>query len=247
MPIGAVIGAVGAIGGAVISSNAAKKSAKTQAAGAAAAQATQQANLADIKGHLQPYMDAGSQALPQLTQAITGIGNGNSESMMAALANYPGYQFALKQGMQGLNAEAAKQGSRLSGNQLAGAADFLKNSASSLFDKYLGNLSGLTGYGERANTTYAQAATGTANNVSQLQENAANARAQGQSANGQIWSNLASNTLPQLIGGVAGGGGVMGSNASSWLNKPIQSLWQSSAPSVQTSGSYQEAGGFGRG
>jgi hypothetical protein len=243
MPIGATIGAVGALGGALISSHAASKSAKTSAAGALAAQQTQQANLADIKTHLQPYLDAGTQALPQLTQAITGIGNGNSDSMMAALQNYPGYQFALKQGMQGINAEAAKQGTRLSGQQLTGAIDYLKNSASSLFDKYLGNLSGLTGIGERGNTTYAQAATGVANNVSQLQQDAANSRAMGQAANGQIWSNFAANTLPQLVGGVTK------ANPSSWLNKPIQSLWASSAPSVQTSGSYQEAGsgGFGRG
>lgn len=229
MPIGATIGAVGALGGALISSSAAKKAAKTQAAGALAAQQTQQANLADIKNHLQPYMDAGTQALPQLTQAILGIGNGNSDSMMQALQNYPGYQFALKQGMQGLNAEAAKQGSRLSGNQLAGAIDFMKNSASSLFDKYLGNLSGLTGMGERGVSTYAQAATGTANNVSQLQTDAANARASGQAANGQIWGNFAANTLPSMIGKVAA------RTPDSWLNKPIQSLWQSSAPSVDTS------------
>jgi hypothetical protein len=243
MPIGATIGAVGALGGALISSSAAKKAAKTQAAGAAAAQLTQQNNLADIKGHLQPYLDAGTQALPQLTQAITGIGNGNSDSMMAALEKYPGYQFALKQGMQGLNAEAAKQGSRLGGNQLAGAIDFMKNSASSLFDKYLGNLGNLTGMGERANATYASAATGTANNVSQLQTDAAAARAQGQAANGQIWSNFAANTLPAMVGKIGK------KDPGSWLNKPVQSLWQSSAPTVQTSGSYQEAGsgGFGHG
>jgi len=229
MPIGATIGAVGALGGALISSSAAKKAAKTQAAGAAAAQATQKANLADIKGYLQPYMDAGSQALPQLTQAILGIGNGDSASMMQALENYPGYQFAIKQGMQGINSEMAKQGSRLSGNQAAGMIDYLKNSASSLFDKYLGNLSGLTGMGERGVTTYANAATGTANNVSQLQTDAAAARASGQAANGQVWGNFAANTLPSMIGRAAA------KTPDSWLNKPIQSLWQSSAPSVDTS------------
>ena len=228
------VAAVAAVAGGVISSQAAGKAAKQQAAGQAAAQKSAEEGFADIKGQLNPYMEIGKQALPLLSSfSIGGPGGGpNAEAMMSALEQYPGYQFAIGQARKSLDANAAKLGSRVSGNQLQGAMDYAVESASGLFDKYLGNLTNLTTIGQNATNTYTAARGNMSQQVQQAQVGAANARASGTVGKGNAWANTASQ-----IGKIAGGaaGGAFGAGAQSMMNAPVSSLWSSSAPQIGTS------------
>lgn len=231
MPIGAAIGAVGAIGGSLISSSAAKSAAKTQARGQQAAQKNYEAAMLDIKNQLQPYMDVGQNALGELSGLI--LGGPNADNMLAALENYPGYKFAVEQAKKSLNADAARMGSRVSGNQIAGGIDYMLGAAGGLFDKYLGNLQGLTGVGQQAVGNYTAAKANMAQNISGTITGAANAKASGQAAVGNIWGN----GLAQVgqiagyygTGGANGGGGTGGTGTgggTTWLSQPISSLWK---------------------
>jgi hypothetical protein len=230
MPIGAAIGAVGAIGGSLISSSAAKSAAKTQARGQQAAQKNYEASMLDIKNQLQPYMDVGGTALSDLSGLI--LGGPNADNMLAALENYPGYKFAVDQAKKSLNADAARMGSRVSGNQITGGIDYMLGAAGGLFDKYLGNLKDLTGVGQNAVNTYSAAKSGMSQNISNTITGAADARASGQAAVGNIWGN-GLNQMGQIASyGASGGfnqggqqGGGTGGNSGSWLSKPISSLW----------------------
>ena len=230
MHIGAAIGAVGAIGGAVISSNAASKAAKTQAKGQQAAQKNYEASMLDIKNQLQPYMDVGQSGLNELSGLI--LGGPNADAMMASLENYPGYKFAVEQAKKSLNADAARMGSRVSGNQIAGGIDYMLGAAGGLFDKYLGNLANLTGIGQTATSNYVAAKSGMAQNISKTITGAADAKASGQAAVGNIWGD----GLAQVgkiagyygTGGANGGGGTGGTGnngGTTWLSQPISSLW----------------------
>lgn len=218
MPIAAAIGAVGAIGGSLVQSSAAKKATKQQAAGQKASQANYEAAMADIKGQLDPYMQVGQQGLSELSSLI--LGGPNADAMMASLENYPGYKFAVEQAKKGINADAAMKGSRVSGNQTQGAIDYMLGAAGGLFDKYLGNLSNLTGIGERATQNYTLAKSGMAEKISGAMTGAANAKASGTAATGQIWGNAA-----DQIGGLAMY--TAKQNPGSWLNEPVSSLWKS--------------------
>lgn len=240
MPIGATIGAVGAIGGALISSSAASKAAKQQAAGQRAAMnesvAANEAGWSDIKAELNPYLDIGKSALPQLMEFTNG--GPNTDAMLSALEKYPGYQFAIGQAKNAINADAAIKGSRVSGNQTQGAVDYAIGAAGSLFDKYLGQLTNNAQIGQTASGMYGNFRANTANNIanakSQGQIGMANAKAAGTAAQGQIWSGM--------VGDLAGiAGNVAGGNPQSWLNKPISSIWSSSAGSNVV----KEAGAIG--
>ena len=240
MPIGATIGAVGAIGGALISSSAASKAAKQQAAGQKAAMEQSvdatQSGWNDVKNELNPYLEIGKQALPQLQEFTQG--GPNTDAMLAALEKYPGYQFAIGQAKNAINADAAIKGSRVSGNQTQGAVDYAIGAAGSLFDKYLGQLQNNVQIGQNASNMYGNYRTAAAANIANAKSSGqigmANAKASGTAAKGQIWSGA--------IGDVAAiAGNVAGANPSSWLNQPISSLWSSSSGS----NNIKEAGAIG--
>ena len=92
---------------------------------------------------------AGSPYLNQL-QNMMGLGPGGAAGMNAALAQTPGYQFALSQGLQATQNAQAAQGLGVSGSALRGAADYATGLASTTYNNQLQNL--LNAYTTNYNT-----------------------------------------------------------------------------------------------
>ncbi|WDI91922.1 hypothetical protein [Xanthomonas campestris] len=155
------------------------KKANGQAQGAA------DANYYANTQNMQPYLNAGTSALNQLSQ----LNSGNYQSFQES----PDYQFTLQQGIQGLDRSAAARGSLYSGGQQADLMRYGQGLASQEYGNYYNRLASLAGQGQSAasalagvGNTYANA---TANNAYQ---GAANSNALTGLLTG-VGSNLASN------------------------------------------------------
>ncbi|UZB05543.1 hypothetical protein OM948_08840 [Xanthomonas citri pv. fuscans] len=178
MSWGAVAGAAVSVVGGVIANN---KNKKANGQAQSAADANYYANTQNM----QPYLNAGTGALNQLAQ----LNAGNYSSFQES----PDYQFALQQGIQGLDRSAAARGSLYSGGQQADLMQFGQGLASQQYNNYYNKLASLAGMGQSAasalagvGNTYANA---TANNAYQ---GAANSNALTGLLTG-VGSNLASN------------------------------------------------------
>lgn len=210
---------LGAVGG-IIGGNAAQDAANTQSQAALQAaqlqsQAQQQALQQQLgiynqtRSDLSPYLHTGQSALGQLA-SIFGLGAGgpsaaSAQNAMSALQNYPGYQFQLQQGIQGLDRSAASKGLLLSGAQLKDTTAYGQGMAQTAFGSYLSGLQNLSGLGENAGvmTGNQGASTGQgiantlingSNNVAQSTLAAGQSAAAGQVAQGNMWSGLLGNT-----------------------------------------------------
>ena len=178
MSWGMVAGAaVSVVGGVIANKN--NKKANGQAQGAA------DANYYANTQNMQPYLNAGTSALNQLSQ----LNSGNYQSFQEA----PDYQFTLDQGVQARDRSAAARGSLYSGGQQADLMRYGQGLASQEYGNYYNRLASLAGQGQSAasalagvGNTYANA---TANNAYQ---GAANSNALTGLLTG-VGSNLASN------------------------------------------------------
>lgn len=202
----AIIGGVAGIGSAVIGSSAAQSAAEQQAAmGNNAINAQRQ--MFDIsQGQLQPFIDAGKGALPSLT-AFTDPNNASSPlaalmrlaqpgpDQNATLAQTPGYQFSLDQGLRTVDSGLAARGLAGPGGALArGGANYAEGLAGTQWQNILQGL--LSSY---------QTGAGTLQNVAGLGGNAAQGLA---GAAGQTGQGIASN----MVGiGNAQAAGTLGS------------------------------------
>lgn len=158
MGVGAAIigaGALAAAGGvasSVIGSNAAQSAAQTQLQAATQAQQLQQNMFGTTQQNLAPFIAAGTGAQGQL-QTLTGSAIGGNPltapltqpfasspfGEMGALAQTPGYQFTLGQGLQATQNGYAAQGLGSSGAAIKGAANYSEGLASTTFQQQFGN------------------------------------------------------------------------------------------------------------
>lgn len=208
--VGAGIAAVGAVGSASMSSSAAKDAASTQA-NAANAQSAQQIAMQ------KPWMDAGTQALGQLTTGLAPGGQFTKQFSMADAVNSPAEQHSLEQGTQAIQNSAAAKGGLINSNTMQDLTTFGQANAAQYenqaFNQWLASknselapLQSLAGLGQ---TSTAQVADNTAN----LGLAGANATAAGiiGSNNAQVAGiNNAGNQISMLAGlfgkNVGGGG-----------------------------------------
>lgn len=113
-----------------------------------------------------PYQQAGAGAENTLANLY---GNNGQDAQNAAYGNFqtsPGYKFALDQGLNAINADAAAKGQTLSGNTMEGINNYAQGTAAQQFNNYINQLqnmasgglsaaggsgtAGLTGAGARA-------------------------------------------------------------------------------------------------
>lgn len=202
---GAAIIAGGAIVGGVMQSNAAGDAADAQKGAANAAIAQQQLNYNRTQTNLQPYMDAGTNALGLMNQANSGDYSGFNNS--------PDYQFALQQGIGALDRSAASRGSLSSGGHSADLLNYASGLASQNYGNWYNRLAGLSGQGQASASNLGSIGNGQAAAIGGYLTNAGNAGAQSAISQG----NQSANLVNQL-GGVAGSlFGQQGSqNASSY-------------------------------
>lgn len=89
----------------------------------------------------------------------------------------PGYQFALDQGIKGLDASAAKRGLLASGNQEQAVQNYGTGLANSYYQQYLQNLQQQAGQGQTATNGLNASLLSALNGQAQSQQNAAAAQA----------------------------------------------------------------------
>ena len=202
--------------------SAAKKAAKVQADAARYAADQQMAMFDKMQKNLAPYRELGEFGIGQMMDALPSL-TARFNPTMEQLAQTPGYQFALEQGLQATQNGYAAAGLGQSGAALKGAAQYAQGLASQTyqqqFQNYLGQnqqiynmLGGLVNTGQGA-------AAGTANMGMQAQTNASNfltsgaaAQAAGIMGSANAWAGAlggAGNNMMQMMmmGNMFGGGG----------------------------------------
>lgn len=206
MPVGAIIGAAGAIGGSLLGGSSTKKAANTAAS---AADRTAQANnalSANIYGQnkelLSPYSARGNAAGASLN-ALLGLG-GDTAGAQQGFRSYidnSNYAFDLGNGQNALNQGYAAQGALQSGAAMKALEQQRQSLQNGYRGEYMGHLANQQGVGLSGASAVAGVGQNYASNVSANNNsagtNAANAALMGGYANNQMWSGIG-NTLGNL-------------------------------------------------
>lgn len=131
-----------AVGGTVYSADQQRKAGKDAARGAQAGADLSQAQYELQRQDRLPYMESGRNALAQLDRLNAGDYSGFTQS--------PDYQFALEQGIKGVDRSASARGTQFSGGQLASLANYTTGLASQNYGNYYNRISQLAGLGQNA-------------------------------------------------------------------------------------------------
>lgn len=238
MPIGATIGAIGALGSAGIGAYSASKAADAQVAAQNNALTSQNANFnsaldfqksafGTATNALSPYSTAGASVLPTLQGLLT-----PGASQTSILSQLPGFQFQSQYGtMATTNALAARGLGGSTGPLARGISDYNNGLAGTSFTNLVNSLQGYANMGTSASGALASAAGAAGSNVGNLtantnntigntETNIGNSTAAGILGTGNALSSgltgsasSATNALllSKLLPGAAGGGGIYGS------------------------------------
>lgn len=138
--------------------------------------------------------------------------------------NMPGYQFAVQQGTQAIQRQAASMGSAYTPNTSEAIGQYVTGTAAQDYNTYISQLMGAAGLGTTANQGLQTGAQTVGNNISTLQQNQGQAQASGVSGasnaiGGLFGVNGAGTSLigaagRALTGGGSSGGGGGGSGMS---------------------------------
>lgn len=175
----------------------------------------------NVLGQNQQYMDVGQKGANIYGQ-LADSGYLTAQPSMNDLTRLmPNYQFGLNQGMGQLNSQINAGGGLISGNAIQGANQFAQgyagNALTDAFNQYqvnrsnvVSNVNALTGVGQQANQTVANAAAGTSANVGNALSNIGNAQASGTMGAANAWTSGLNNisNYAMLYGMRSGGGGT---------------------------------------
>lgn len=208
---GAITAAVIMVGGSLVAANQAKQAAKGQAAAAQRAGDAAKAQALLEQARLDPYSDAGKDAIKQLRELLAPGGG------LTLPFNYeadPGAAFRMQQGLQGVERSAAARGGLLGGGTLKALSRYGSNLASqeyaNAFDRWrsqqqdkFNRLSGIAGMGANASGIQGQLGMAGAGAWGQGQIGAANATAAGAVYAGNQYQSAA-NSIANMLGGFGG-------------------------------------------
>lgn len=175
MAVSAVIG--GAVIGAGATAYAGSKSASATKSAASTASAAELEQYYQTRDDLEPWREAGKNALGNLADASGMNGAAGNANALAAFQTSPGYQFQVDQGQRQLGATAAARGMSLSGAALKESAAYTQGLAAQQYDTYANRLAALANVGQTATNTTAAAGANAANGVGQAAMQAGNAQA----------------------------------------------------------------------
>ncbi len=182
MGIALGVAGIGLVGGAIQSRNnrkAAQGAAAAQERAGALGIAEQRRQFDLTRGDLQPFQDAGKEALSQ-QQALLGMGNpGDQEKAFAAFNESPGQQFIRKRAQRNLLQNSSAIGGLGGGNVRKALVEQGTGFAQQDFNNQFNRLASLTGGGQTAATNVGQFGQNAANNISNIQGNIGGARASG--------------------------------------------------------------------
>lgn len=176
------VAAAGAVVGAVGQNMAANKAANASKNATNASIAEQQRQFDINQQNQRPFLQAGQNAVAQQQNLL----GGDYSSFHLS----PDYQFALQQGLQGLDRSAAARGSLYSGGHSADVMNYAQGLADQNYNSYYGKLAQMAGQGQGSAQSLGAAGQNMAGNVGNLLTN--NAANQTQSAydKANTWSNL---------------------------------------------------------
>ena len=178
---------------------------------------TQQNTLGNI-GNIWSNQQALGQGAD--TSLGSALGTNGQPANYSGFENMPGYQFAIQQGTQATQRQAAAMGSAYTPNTAAAIGQYVTGTAMGDYNTYISQLMGAAGLGTSANTALTGAQTNAGNQISTLQQNIgaaqqSNYNTMGAAANGLFTPNGAGTSLigaasKYLNGGTGGGTGGMG-------------------------------------
>lgn len=217
--VAAVVGS--AVVGSAMSSRAQKKAAgiaaDAQTESAEAGIAEQQRQFDELQKLLAPYVNAGTGAL-SAQQNLIGLGGADAQrAAISQLEQSPQFGALMRQGEQGILANASATGGLRGGNTQGALAQFRPALLSSLIDQQYGRLGGLTSIGQNAAAGTGNAGMQTGNSIAQLLQQSGAAQAGAALAAGKANAGMW-NTIGQGIGslggmyasgGLGGGSGAM--------------------------------------
>lgn len=184
----AVVAGAATLGSAAMNSRAASKAASAQNRASESANAMQSQIYQNARGDLDPYLQAGSNALGGLNALAQGDYSGFESS--------PDYLYARGQAQQGIERGAAARGSLYSGGTNVDLANALSGIASQNLGNYRNSLMGLANMGASAGSAIAGLGQNYANAYGANLNNSANAQGANALAQGNNWG--------QAITGLAG-------------------------------------------
>ncbi len=176
------------------------------------------------RDYYDPYSKAGEGSLAMLGNALGLNGAEGNAAATQAFQSSPGYQFALNQGLQGVQRSAAAKGMLNSGNTMMALNDYAQGVANQDYGNWLSRVGGLTqlglsaaggetgrqntlsgldyGYGQNQANIY----TNTANNIAKTMY-------EGQMSDAAAGEQRRAN----LFGGITSGLGLLGKIGGSFL------------------------------
>jgi hypothetical protein len=172
-----LIGGLASIGSSLIGGYFANQAADAQAKALRYAADKESKNLASIQGMYAPAINAGNTARDYQLGAVGLPGGVGYDEAMAAFRASPGYEFTRNQGLNGVQTSAAANGSLFSGATAKALQKYGTNLADQEFGNWYGRLGGISGAGDSAMGTVANAGTNTANSLSNIAARQGDARA----------------------------------------------------------------------
>ena len=252
--IGAVIGAGASLIGGAMASSAASKAAKTQAKSADKATELQKQMYEEGVVRQKPFYEAGLTGQNRLMDILglsdrttaEGYGSAMRPFGMSDFQADPGYAFRMKEGLKGLDQQAAARGGLISGNALRAAQQYGQELGSqeyqNAYNRYQTNrtnvlnpLQSLLGQGQSSANTLGSAGAGYASgagntmmnsaaNIGNLNVAAGNARASGYTGAADAWNRALGGAAGTVVSGLNAnqmyGSGSYGPGSSNWYGSP---------------------------
>lgn len=208
--IGNAIGKiVGGITGANQAADAAQGASQTQAKAAQLGIDANNQQLGSFQSLLNPYINAGTNALTGQQNLLGLNGNGAQQSAIDGIQGGAGFQSLLQQGNQNILGNASATGGLRGGNVQSALGQFAPALLSQEIQKMLSSYGGLSTMGANAAGALGQAGLQTGTNIAGLLNQQGAATAGGQIAQGGTVAN-SFNTLGSLAGAFVGAGGLPG-------------------------------------
>lgn len=195
----ALLNTVGSIGSTAASLYGSQNAAEAQTQGINAGITTQQNTLGNISGIYGQQQATGNAAMGTLGNTL-GVGGGAAN--YSNFLNMPGYQFAVGQGTQAIQRQAAATGMGYTPNTQAAVGQYVTGTAMQDYNTYINQLLSTSALGQNANQNLAQANLTTGGNISSLQVGSGTAQAGGYTAAGGALSSL---TNPYMLGNIGSG------------------------------------------
>jgi hypothetical protein len=193
------------------------------------------------------------------------LGTNGKAPDYSGFENMPGYQFAVQQGTQAIQRQAASMGNAYTPNTAQAVGQYVTGTAMQDYNTYVNQLMGAAGLGTTANQGLQTGTQNTSDNISQLQQNQGQAQASGVSGGanaigGLFGPNGAGSSLIGAAGkylnggtGSSGGGGGGGIGGTGFNSRGIGTPVNTGNPFAGTNLSqgnyteYNQNNGYGGG